>query len=145
MKSPRALCSGNPGKWGFPSIASHQIRPLRLSLGARQSLIPHCTLQIPARPFHPHSLGLLISSQLTDFGLNLHSFGPCAMFPPTSIASGSSGCTSNISTFCSPPDASGQIHKTLKAVGKHQIYFQGLNCKLHPVSHMLAGWHSKHV
>lgn len=100
MKSPRALCSGNPGKWGFPSIASHQIRALRMSLGARQPLTPHCTLQIPARTFHPHSLGWLISSQLTDFVLNLHSFSPCAMFPPISIDSGSSSCTSNISTRC---------------------------------------------
>lgn len=68
MESPRALCTGNTGKWGFPSIASHQMRPLSLSLGARQSLITRCALQIPARPFHPHCLGLLISSQLPDLG-----------------------------------------------------------------------------
>lgn len=132
--SPSASCSGNQRIYEF--------HPVRMSPRARQTLIPYCPFQIYARSFFPYCLHLLISSWLPDFrhypliwqvqrystfavSALMQTFPWSASFPAPQVASQSH------LPFGSSPNTLYQMPPWLKAVGKHQKYFQGPNCKLH--------------
>lgn len=102
----------------------------------------HCPFQIYARSFFPYCLHLLISSWLPDFRhypliWQVQRYSTCAvsalmqMFPWSASFPAPDVASQPHLPFGPSPNTLYQMPAWLKAVGKHQKYFQGPNCKLH--------------